>query len=57
MVEDQDDVVLPQLSAIRAELDKHSAAFGRIKSCLDRIDGHLNATLKDMRTAVREFSR
>jgi len=57
MVEDQDDVVLALLSEIRAEMDKHSAAFNRIDSHFDRIDAHLSAMSKDMRAAMREFSR
>jgi len=56
MVEDQDDALI-LLREIRAEMDKHSAAFNRIDSHFGRIDGHLSAMLKDMRAAVREFSR
>jgi len=57
MVEDQDDVALALLSQIRAEQNKHSAAFDRINSRLGRIDGHLNAMLEDIRAAMREFSQ
>jgi hypothetical protein len=54
---DQHDVVLALLSEIRAEQANHSAAFDRIEARFDRFDRSLNAMLKDMRVAMREFSR
>jgi hypothetical protein len=56
MVKDQDDVVLALLSEIRAELDKHSAAFERIEARFDRIDARLSSMLRDMRATMREFA-
>ncbi len=56
MVEEQDNVVLARLSEIGAQQHQHSAAFGRTKPRLDRIDGRLAAMSKKMRVAMQEYS-